>query len=33
LRGNYDLASELRELDHRNSGLSDAQVQAAIGED
>lgn len=29
LRGNYDLAGELRELDERNVELTDEQVQAA----
>jgi len=28
LRGNYDLAAELHELDERNVGLTDEQVQA-----
>jgi excisionase family DNA binding protein len=28
LRGNYDLATELHELDERNVGLTDKQVQA-----
>jgi DNA binding domain, excisionase family len=30
LRGNYDLAEELRELDKRNAELTDEQVQAAL---
>lgn len=33
LRGNYDLAAELRELDQRNAELTDEQVQAALAED
>lgn len=33
LRGNYDLAAELRKLDERNAGLSDEQVRTAMGED
>lgn len=30
LRGNYDLAAELRELDERNIELTDEHVQAAL---
>jgi excisionase family DNA binding protein len=33
LRGNYDLAAELRELDERNAELTDEQVQAALAEE
>lgn len=32
LRGNYDLASELRELDERYAGLSEEQVREAMRE-
>ncbi len=32
LPANYDLATELRELDERNAGLTDEQVQAALNE-
>jgi excisionase family DNA binding protein len=32
LRGNYDLAGELRELDERNAEISDEQVRAALTE-
>lgn len=30
LRGNYDLAGELRKLDEHNAGISDKQVKAAL---
>ncbi len=30
LRGNYDLAAELRELDERHASVTDEQVQAAM---
>ena len=33
LRGNYDLAGELRKLDERNADLTDEQVQAALAEE
>jgi excisionase family DNA binding protein len=33
LRGNYDLAAELRELDERHAELTDEQVRAAVLED
>lgn len=33
LRGNYDLGAELRELDKRNAGLTEEQVQAALAEE
>jgi excisionase family DNA binding protein len=33
LRGNYDLGSELRELDERNADVTDEQVLAAPSED
>jgi excisionase family DNA binding protein len=33
LRGNYDLAAELRELDERHAKLTDEQVRAAVLED
>jgi hypothetical protein len=32
LRGNYDLAAELRELDERNAELTDEQVQTALAD-
>ncbi len=32
LRGNYDLAAELRELDERNAALADEQVKAALAD-
>lgn len=32
LRGNYDLAAELHELDERNAELTDEQVQAALAD-
>jgi excisionase family DNA binding protein len=32
LRGNYDLADELRELDERNVELTDEQVQAQLAD-
>lgn len=32
LRGNYDLAAELRELDERNVELTDEQVQAQLAD-
>jgi excisionase family DNA binding protein len=32
LRGNYDLATELRKLDERNVELTDEQVQAAVAD-
>ncbi len=32
LRGNYDLAGELAELDERFAGVSDEQVRAALAE-
>jgi len=32
LRGNYDLAGELRKLDERNAELTEEQVQAALAE-
>lgn len=32
LRGNYELAAELRELDERNAELTDEQVQAALAD-
>lgn len=32
LRGNYDLAAELRKLDERHADLRDEQVQAAMGD-
>ncbi len=33
LRGNYDLGTELRELDARNAERTDEQVLTALGED
>jgi excisionase family DNA binding protein len=33
LRGNYDLAAELRELDERHAELTDEQVRTAVLED
>ena len=33
LHGNYDLGSELRELDERNTDVTDEQVLAALSED
>jgi excisionase family DNA binding protein len=33
LRGNYDLGAELRNLDERNSDVTDDQVLAALSED
>ncbi len=33
LRGNYDLAAELRELDERNAELTDEQIGPALVED
>lgn len=33
LRGNYDLATELRELDERNANVTDEQVRSALAED
>jgi excisionase family DNA binding protein len=33
LRGNYDLAAELRSLDERNADLTEEQVQAALSEE
>lgn len=33
LRGNYDLAAELRKLDERSAELTDEQVQTAVGAD
>lgn len=33
LRGTYDLAAELRELDARNAELTDEQVRAALVDD
>jgi excisionase family DNA binding protein len=32
LRGNYDLAAELRELDERNVKLTDEQIQAQLAD-
>jgi excisionase family DNA binding protein len=32
LRGNYDLAAELRELDERNVELTDEQIQAQLAD-
>ena len=32
LRGNYDLAAELRELDERNAALTDEQVKATLAD-
>lgn len=32
LRGNYDLAGELRELDERNAKLTDEQIKAAFAD-
>jgi excisionase family DNA binding protein len=32
LRGNYDLAAELRRLDERSADLTDEQVQAALAD-
>jgi excisionase family DNA binding protein len=32
LRGNYDLGAELRELNRRNTEVTDDQVLAALGE-
>jgi len=32
LRGNYDLAAELREVDERNAELTEAQVQTALAD-
>ena len=32
LRGNYDLAAELHELDDRNAELTEEQVQAALAD-
>lgn len=32
LRGNYDLAAELRELDERNAELTDEQVQTQLAD-
>lgn len=33
LRGTYDLAAEIRELDERHADVTDNEVRAALGDD